>query len=80
MSLDREIYNAANVADFFIKKCKGITNLKLQQLVDMYGDSKPRQLVAITHREGSPWDQSYTGEWAATLDKSIIRNHYRALL
>ena len=56
----------------------GISKLKcIESVIKKYGSFTANQLVSITHRSGSPWTKSYTGNMYSEIsEKCILKYHY----
>ena len=51
-----------------------------QQVFDIYGDLSGIQLSAMTHKQGTPWAQTYRPDvWNIPISNDIIAEHYRQL-
>ena len=47
---------------------------------DAYGDMEGFQLSALTHQEGSPWNQTYKRGRNRRIPQSLIHEHFKALM
>ena len=52
----------------------------VHQVFDLYGDLSGRQLSAITHADGTPWDLTYEpGKFGALIPNDLIEAHFAEL-
>jgi hypothetical protein len=52
----------------------------VRQTFDIYGHLSGVRLSALTHKQGTPWAQTWTaGSWAAQIPDDLIAEHYSQL-
>ena len=47
------------------------------RVLSHYSRMKDWQLVALTHKEGSPWSRTYNGERGKAIPDSLIRDYFK---
>lgn len=51
----------------------------VRQVYDIYGQQTGMALSRITHADGTPWAQTYTGAFGVTIPADMIEDHYKQL-
>jgi uncharacterized phage-associated protein len=62
------------------KVCETTMSALISKVWGAYGDMTGGRLSAMTHREGSPWSQTWELEQYAAIPEDTIRDHYKALI